>query len=69
MRIRHANRMRRSQGARMEKTATRGQRSLKKRGLGPEGLGCPICSPKPWGKCNHRESRERAAYEAITEAA
>ena len=65
--MRHHNRMRRNQGKRMVKVASREQMRLKRRGLGPEGLTCPICSPKQWGAANHREARERAAVEAIEE--
>lgn len=67
MKHRHKNRMGRSKAKRMVKTATRGQRQLKRRGLGPEGLMCKICSPGPWSASARREREEQAALQAMRE--
>lgn len=67
MKLRHQNRMSRNQGKRMLKQAGRGQFSWRRGNLGPEGLSCPICSPRPWGCANKREAKEHAVLAAITE--
>lgn len=62
--------MARNQGQRMLKRAGRGQFALRHRAnIGGEGLGCPLCSPHPWGRANKREAQEQAALEAIEELA
>ncbi len=53
-------RMARKHGARMLKTAGRAQHSHKKRNIGPEGIWCPICAHKIWGKMNKQDAQDKA---------
>lgn len=50
-------RLTRNQGKRMLKTASRWQH----RGAWGEGLGCPVCNPRPWGKMRKQTAQNRAA--------
>lgn len=51
----------RKHGKRMLKQAGRHQFSHKKRGGGPEGIWCPICAHKIWGKMNKQDAQDKAA--------